>query len=87
MKIQTLFKAYQGAEFQKRNAADIRGKLFGNGTFGIACADDKQARIWQRYDRLSRRIEARIMGEKVCPICVAPNGKLFSKCRHYKATR
>ncbi len=86
MKIQTLFKAYKGAESYKNRAAEIRSKPFGNGTFGIACADDKQARIWQRYDRLSRRIEARIMGEKVCPICVAPNDKHFSKCRHYKAT-
>lgn len=86
MKIQTLFKVYQGAERHKSRAAEIRGKLFGNGTFGIACADDRQAKIWQRYDRLSRRIEARIMGEKVCLICVAPNGKHFSKCKHYKET-
>ena len=82
MKIQTLFKAYQGAEFNKRYAAEMRGAIFGNGTFGIASADDRQARIWQRYDRLSRRIEARIMGEKICPICTAPNDYHYTNCRH-----
>jgi hypothetical protein len=84
MKIQTLFKAYKIVERNKRHAEELRGRVFGNGRFGIAAADDQWAKYWQRQNRQSIRIEARIMGEKVCPICVAPNGNHFSKCRYYK---
>lgn len=85
MKILTLFKAYQKAESIKQRNAELRGGVFGGGFFGIATGTDERARRWQRYDRLSQRIEARFNGEKVCPICVARNSNHYTYCRYYQS--
>ena len=83
MNLQTIFKAYQMAEMHKARAVERRG-IFGNNRFGIACNNDLFALRWQRYDRLSRRIEARINGEKVCPICIAGGEKHYWACPRYE---
>lgn len=75
MKVATLFSAYQRVESRKDNLARRRGQLF-----GIAVGEDELAREWQRWDRLTRRIEARIYGVAVCPICTASDGMHYSTC-------
>ena len=80
MEFKTLFRAYRLSEKRKRWAS-----ISYNGTYGIAVSDKPSARKWQRYDRLSRRIEARVEGERVCPVCVAPNNSHYSSCPKMEA--
>lgn len=72
MKVQTLFRAYRLAVRQQEYAVQARGRVFGRGSFGIACGEDEQSIRWQRYERLARRITARIEGYEVCPSCAYP---------------
>lgn len=84
METRTLFRAYKEAS-RRKNAA-IRQRAigsFGIGTSGIATDRDEFAKTWQRYNRLTNRIEARIEGVSVCPLCVAACGAHFSYCRRH----
>ena len=81
MEFRTLFRAYKRANSHKLRAAQKRG-----GTFGIACGTSETSKTWQRYDRLTRRINARIEGEEICPICVAWRGSHYSTCPDYEET-
>lgn len=79
MQFKTLFRAYQMAESEKNRAVERRG-----GSFGIAVKKDPDALHYQKYDKLTRRIEARIEGVQVCPLCVAPYDQHYSFCRRFK---
>ena len=67
MEFRTLFRAYVEAESRKSDCARARG----GGQRGIAVHADNLAVEWQRYDRLARRIVARVEGYRVCPLCAA----------------
>ena len=81
MNFRTLFRAYSSARKEMEFAVAARW----DGNHGIAVASDTHARDYQRYSRLAQRIEWRIEGVKVCPICTvrADAGFHFSNCRHY----
>lgn len=78
MNIKTLFSAYKKSEMNKSYASKSRK----NGDYAIAVSSDGQAKEWQRYDRLSRRIDARINGDEVCPLCAASKGNHYSYCKN-----
>lgn len=76
----TLFRAYGKAMGQMETHSRLR---FG-GSFGIAIDTDHHALRWQRYNRLARRIEYRLMGVDVCPLCTMSDGLHFKGCKRYE---
>ena len=56
MQALTLYSAYKKAVLLRGWACDHRGS-----NFGIAIDTDKWARIYQRYDRLARKLDIRIL--------------------------
>jgi hypothetical protein len=56
MKLKTLFRAYQITEAVKRVCASSAPT-----TWGIGVNKDKWSLRWQRYNRLSRKLEERIL--------------------------
>lgn len=66
MNKKTLFNAYKEARNRMEQYVARRG------FFGIAIDKDDRALKYQRYQRLARRIENRLNGERVCPFCGYP---------------
>jgi hypothetical protein len=64
----TLFSAYRQCRTAMESLAVARGSRQ-----GIAVHDDNRAIQWQRYERLARKIERRLLPSKIkiknCPIC------------------
>ena len=75
MEFRTLFRAYRQAEEEKQMAIERRGTRL-----GIAVDNCENSKIYQRYDRLTRRIIMRFEGVKICSLCTAPKGDHFSTC-------
>lgn len=78
MKTKTLFNAYKEAKAQIALIERIHG------AWGIAVGDSDESRRWIRLDRLTRRIDARFNGRKVCSLCACGDGAHYSSCRRYE---
>ena len=78
MKTITLFRAYQRAASRRES---INGDYHGH--YGIAVNKDDIARRWQKYDRIARRLEQRILerlGEGYTYPTCARCGYHFAAC-------
>lgn len=65
MKSLTLFRAYREARNRMSYAIENRQLR----SFSIAVDCDKNARIWQKYNRLAAKIDHRFHGLKACYSC------------------
>lgn len=65
MNNKTLFEVYHKTRDEMEHVIAYRP----NQNFGVMVELDSYAKSYRRYERLSRKIYARLMGKKFCPIC------------------